>query len=96
MRSEKKQIIGIELEDLQDLIRVAVRNEIETCLTESRFGTEFTDEVWDRKKTADFLDVTPEKITAMFNKKEIPGRKIGGEYRFLKSQMTQLFKKRIQ
>ena len=86
-------IIGIELEDLQDLIRVAVRNEIETCLQDFRFGTEFKDETWDRKKVADFLNVTPETITDRFKKNEIPGKKIGREYFFLKSQIIGLFKK---
>jgi hypothetical protein len=86
-------IIGIELEDLQDLMRVAVRNEIETCLQECRFGTEFKDEIWDRKKVADFFNVTPETITDKFKKNEIPGKKIGSEYFFLKSQIIGLFKK---
>ena len=39
------KVIGIELEDLKDEIRVAVRNEMETCIQDCRFGTEFIDEV---------------------------------------------------
>jgi len=61
MSKEKRQVIGIDLEDLKDLIRNAVRDEIETCLTECRFGTEFSDGVWDRNKVAEFLLTTPEK-----------------------------------
>ena len=30
MSKEKNQIIGIDLEDLKDVIQIAVRNEIET------------------------------------------------------------------
>lgn len=89
------KIIGIDLEDLKDEIRVAVRNEIETCIHDCRFGTEFMDEVWDRKQVADFLNTTPENVTNGFNKKEIPGRKIGREYRFLKSQIVGMFKKKV-
>ena len=93
MSKEKNQVIGIDLEDLKDLIRVAVRNEIETCLTDCRFGTEYKDEVWDRKTAAEFLRVSPEKVTEMYNKREISGKKLGREYFFLKSQMTGMFKK---
>ena len=93
MSKEKNQVIGIDLADLQDLICVAVRNEIETCLTECRFGTEYKEEVWNRKMVADFFKVSPEKITDGFNKKEIPGRKVGREYFFLKSHITGMFKK---
>jgi hypothetical protein len=88
------KIIGIDLEDLKDEIRVAVRNEIETCIQDCRFGTEFMDEVWDRKQVADFLNTTPENVSTGFKNKEIPGRKIGREYRFLKSQIVGMFKKK--
>ena len=54
-----------------NLIQVAVRNEIETCLTDCRFGTEFKDEVMSRKEVADLLKMTPEKVTDSFEKKEI-------------------------
>ena len=33
MSKEKNQDIGIDLEELKDVIQIAVRNEIETCLT---------------------------------------------------------------
>ena len=88
------KIIGIDLEDLKDEIRVAVRNEIETCIQDCRFGTEFMDEVWDRKQVADFLNTTPENVSTGFKNKQIPGRKIGREYRFLKSQIVGMFKKK--
>lgn len=95
MSKEKNQVIGIDLEDLKDEIRVAVRNEIETCIQDCRFGTEFMDEVWDRKQVADFLNTTPENVSTGVKNKEIPGRKIGREYRFLKSQIVGMFKKKI-
>ena len=93
MSKEKNQVIGIDLDDLKDVIQIAVRNEIETCLTDCRFGIEFKDEVMSRKEVADLLKMTPEKVTDSFEKKEIPGKKIGREYRFLKSQIIGLFKK---
>lgn len=92
--SKLNSVIGIGLEDLKDEIRVAVRNEIETCLQDCRFGTEFIDEVWDRKQVAAFLGVTPESVSEAINRKEIPAIKVGREYRFLKSQIVALFKKK--
>jgi len=94
MSKERNQIIGIELEVLQDLIRVAVRNEMETSISESRFGSEFMDEVWDRKKVADFLHITPEKVSTGVINKELPGKKIGREYFFLKSEIVRSLKRR--
>lgn len=93
MNKQNTQVIGIEIEDLQDLIRVAVRNEIETCLQDGRFGTEFMDEVWNRKQVAEFLGVRCETISEGVSKKEIPARKVGREYRFLKSQIVAYLKK---
>lgn len=94
MSKEKSHVIGIELDELKELIQIAVRNEIETCLQENSFGTEFRDEVWDRKTVAEFLKVSPEKVTEMYTKKEIPGRKMGREYFFLKSQIIDVFKRK--
>ena len=93
MSKEKKQVILLDLEELNDLVEKGLRNVFETCLSDYRFGTEFKDEVWTRKDVADFLKTTPENITASFNKKEIPGKKVGREYRFLKSQIVGMFKK---
>jgi len=93
MSKEKGRVIGIDLYDLQDMIQIAVRNEIETCLHDCRFGTEYKDEAWDRKTVAEFFRVSPEKITEMNNKREIHGQKLGREYLFLKSQIVGMFKK---
>jgi hypothetical protein len=93
MSREKNQIIGIDLEDLKDLIRVAIRDEIETCLQDCRFGNEFKDEVLSRNGVAELLKMTPEKVTIGYEKKEIPGTMIGREYRFLKSEVVKSLKK---
>ena len=95
MNRVNNQIIGIDREDLKNEIRVVVRTEMETCIQEGRFGTEFMDEVWDRNQVAEFLQTTPENVSAGFKRKEIPGRKIGREYRFLKSDVVKMFKKKV-
>jgi hypothetical protein len=92
MNNEKIQVIGIDLEDLKDLIRNAVKNELETCVTDCRFGTEFKDEILSRNDVAELLKMTPEKVTDGYNRKEIPGIKIGGEFRFQKSKIISKFK----
>jgi hypothetical protein len=94
MSKEKNRVIGIELADLKDVIQHAVRDEIETCLAECRFGNEYKDETWDRATLARFLGISPEKVTELYNKKEIPGRRLGREYFFLKSQILNLLQKR--
>lgn len=94
MSKERKNILGIEIDGLVDVIRSVVRDEMEACITDCRFGTEFKDEAWDRKTVADFLKVSPEKVTEMYNRKEIPGRKLGREYFFLKSQIIDLLKRK--
>ena len=93
-RVNNNQVIGIDLNDLKHEIRMAVKCEIETCLEDCRFGTEFKDEVWDRNQVADFLQTTPDNVSAGFKRKEIPGRKIGREYKFLKSDVVKMFKKK--
>jgi hypothetical protein len=90
------QIIGVELNELRDLIRQTVRSEIESCLKDCRFGLEYRDEVWDRKTVANFLKISPDKVAYLFKNKELPGHILGREYVFLKSQIIKLFKDKSQ
>lgn len=92
MKNETQQIIGIDLEVLRREIQITVRNEMETLLENNRFGTEWKDEILNRKKAADLFGKTPDKISDMYERKEIPGFKTGREYFFLKSQLTKLFR----
>jgi hypothetical protein len=89
--NKKSQIIGIELNELKELITQTVRTEMESCLKDSRFGIEYKDEVWDRKTAANFLRISPEKVAYLFKKKELPGQMLGREYMFLKSQIIKMF-----
>lgn len=88
---KKSQIIGIELSELKELIQQTVRNEIESCLNDCKFGLEYKDEVWDRKTVANFLRISPDKVAYMFKRKELPGQMLGREYMFLKSQIIKMF-----
>lgn len=89
--NKKSQIIGIELSELKELIQQTIRNEIESCLKDCKFGLEYKDEVWDRKTVANFLRISPDKVAYMFKRKELPGQMLGREYMFLKSQIVKMF-----
>ncbi len=90
---EKNQIIwGLQVEPLVELFQSAVKTEMEKLIEENRFGSEWKDEILNRKKAADLFGKTPDKISEMYEKKEIPGFKTGREYFFLKSQLIKVFK----
>jgi hypothetical protein len=87
MSKEKTQLVLIDLEELKDSIRLMIRSEIESCFSDNSFGPDFKDECWSRNTAAQFFGVSPEKITEMYNQKELPGKKLGREYFFLKSEI---------
>lgn len=90
---EKNQIIGgFQVEPLIEMFQSAVKTEMEKLLEECRFGTEWKDEILSRKQAADLFGKTPDKISEMYEKKEIPGFKTGREYFFLKSQLIKVFR----
>ena len=86
--------LSFEIELLEEMIRKIVREELEETLSESRFGSEFKDEVWNRNEVAKFLNTTVENVTARVKKKEIPAKRIGRQYKFIKSEIISIFKKR--
>jgi excisionase family DNA binding protein len=92
MSNEQNQVIGIKVETLEILIQQIVRKEMERLLENNRFGSEWKDEILTRKQAADLFGKTPDKISDMYEKKEIPGLKTGREYLFRKSQLVNLFK----
>ena len=93
MMKEKNQIIGgLQVEPLVELFQSAVKTQMEKLIEENRFGSEWKDEILNRKKAADLFGKTPDKISEMYEKKEIPGFKTGREYFFLKSQLIKVFK----
>lgn len=94
--NKKSQIIGIELNELKQLIQKTVRNEIENCIKDCRFGLEYKDEVWDRKTVANFLRISPDKVAYLFKRKELPGHMLGREYVFLKSQIIKIFGDKVK
>lgn len=92
MSNEQNQVIGIKVETLEMLIQKIVRTEMERLLENNRFGSEWKDEILTRKQAADLFGKTPDKISDMYEKKEIPGLKTGREYFFRKTQLVSLFK----
>jgi len=87
-------MILVDLTELEESIQIVVKNTFQECIENGRFGPEFVDETWDRKTTATFLKMSQEKVTELVKKNEIPGRKIGRDYVFLKSQIISMLKRR--
>jgi hypothetical protein len=93
MNKDKKLLIdGVDIELFNELIQSGVKKGLEIALENNRFGTEWKDEILSRKQAADLFGKTPDKISDMYEKKEIPGFKTGREYFFLKSHLVKLFK----
>jgi len=92
MEKVPNQIGGIPTEQLMTMLQTAIKNEMEQLMEQNRFGSEYKDEILSRKKTAALFRKTPDKISEMYERGEIPGFKTGREYFFLKSQLIQIFK----
>lgn len=88
----KLLIEGLDTDTLEDIIQLGVKRGIEEALESYRFGTEYKDEVLTRKQAADMIGKSPDKVSSMYENKELPGFKTGKEYFFLKSQILKLFK----
>lgn len=83
-------IIGISIDDLLDIISKAIKDGMDTAIENNRFGSEFKDEILDRNEVARLLKITPDHVSYLYNKKVIPGTKIGKEYKFLKSKLLKV------
>ncbi|MCA6439126.1 MAG: helix-turn-helix domain-containing protein [Chitinophagaceae bacterium] len=91
MSKEIKKVL-IEVDELTGIIQNIIKNEIESCFESNRFGKEFADEIWSRKEVAEFLDITPEKVSDWVKQGKIPFKQFGREYKFKKSEIVGLFK----
>jgi hypothetical protein len=83
---------GIPHEDLQEIIGNEVEKAMRNFFIENQFGVEFKDEILSRKVAAQMFGKTPDKMSAMYERGEIPGFKSGKEYFFRKSQLVKQFK----
>jgi len=81
------QIVTITVDDLVNVMTKIVRAEVQSLATNPLIGEGFCDELWDRKKAADFLGISEQTLTKVFLQGKIVGQKSGRKYHFLKSSI---------
>ncbi|MEY2669717.1 MAG: hypothetical protein RLZZ577_33 [Bacteroidota bacterium] len=86
------QIVTITVDDLVNVMTKVVRAEVQSLATNPLIGDGFTDELWDRKKAADFLGISEQTLTKVFLQGRIVGQKSGRKYHFLKSSILKFLK----
>ena len=81
------QVVTITLDDLVNVMTQVVRAEVQSLAPNPMIGEGFSDELWDRKKAADFLGISEQTLTKVYLERKIIGQKSGRKYHFLKSNV---------
>ena len=74
-------------EQLEELIIKVIKREVGLMLNDPSLGGSFSDENWTRARTAKFLGMSEQKLTALALKEEIVGIKSGRTWHFAKSNV---------
>jgi hypothetical protein len=74
-------------EQLEELITKVIKREVGLMLNDPILGGSFSDENWTRARTAKFLGMSEQKLTALALKEEIVGIKSGRTWHFAKSNV---------
>ncbi len=74
-------------EQLEELITKVIKREVGLMLNDPGLGGSFSDENWTRARTAKFLGMSEQKLTALAMKEEIVGVKSGRTWHFAKSNV---------
>lgn len=86
------QVVTITVDDLVNVMTQVVRAEVQSLANNPMIGEGFSDELWDRKKAADFLGISEQTLTKVYLEGRIIGQKSGRKYHFLKSSIMQFLK----
>ena len=86
------QVVTITVDDFVNVMTQVVRAEVQSLATNPMIGEGFSDELWDRKKAADFLGISEQTLTKVYLEGRITGQKSGRKYHFLKSSVYQFLK----
>ena len=87
------QVVTITVDDLVNVMTQVVRAEVQSVANNPMIGEGFSDELWDRKKAADFLGISEQTLTKVYLEGRITGQKSGRKYHFLKSSIMQFLKR---
>ncbi len=74
-------------EQHEELITKVIKREVGLILNDPSLGGSFSDENWTRARTAKFLGMSEQKLTALALKEEIVGIKSGRTWHFAKSNV---------
>lgn len=87
------QVVTITVDDLVNVMTQVVRAEVQSLANNPMIREGFSDELWDRKKAADFLGISEQTLTKVYLEGRITGQKSGRKYHFLKSSIMQFLKR---
>lgn len=96
METLQTRIVTVSLEDLQMMMSNVVRTELETLVTNPFLGDDFKDELWDRKKAADFLGISEQTLIKIVLEGKIVAQKSGRKYHFLKSSIISFLRAKTE
>jgi excisionase family DNA binding protein len=88
----ENKIIGISLDELQRLMQITIRGEIESLLQMPVTGNGIQDELWDRKQAAKFLGISEQTLTKLYLQGRIKAQKSGRKFLILKSEIINFLK----
>jgi hypothetical protein len=92
MENNTIKVVTVPIGDLLNMISIAVNSEIEKLVNNPRLGDGLNDELWDRKKAADFLGISEQTLTKVYLEGRIIGQKSGRKYHFLKSSILKFLR----
>jgi len=87
MAVTQTRIITVTIEDLELLMTTVIKKELESILSNPPIGYDFNDELWDRKKAAEFLGISQQTLIKLVLEEKLVAQKSGRKYHFLKSSM---------
>lgn len=87
MQVIQTQVVTVSLDELRSMMSSVVRTEIESLISNPQIGDDFKEELWDRKKAANFLGISEQTLVKLVLEEKLVAQKSGRKYHFLKSSI---------
>ncbi|MFM6994736.1 MAG: helix-turn-helix domain-containing protein [Sediminibacterium sp.] len=87
MQIIQTQVVTVSLDELKTMMTSVVRKEIESLISNSYIGDDYKEELWDRKKAANFLGISEQTLVKLVLEEKLVAQKSGRKYHFLKSSI---------
>ena len=85
-KSMETKIVAVSAQELRALIQEALQNELSRFRLGMYLNSE-DDELWDRKKAANFLGISEQTLVKLVNEEKLVAQRSGRKYHFLKSNV---------